>query len=135
MRSIENFRENRDRAKPIPFFEKFRDFLRNPIENPGLMILGSVRTVGVRVLEVLMSNKSFRAICVKCHIYLCIYKNYRGSSLINHEVGHNHHKFSACAAAHQISSTPVASKTHSLPGSKAGLPRNRQLAHRKASSL
>ena len=29
-RTIENFRENRDRAKPIPLIEKFRDFSRNP---------------------------------------------------------------------------------------------------------
>ena len=39
---IENFREKRYRAKPIPLFEKFRDFSRKPVQNTGLNILWGV---------------------------------------------------------------------------------------------
>jgi hypothetical protein len=50
LRKIENFREKRDRAKPIPLFEKFRDFSRNPVENTGLSLLEGVNSVEIMII-------------------------------------------------------------------------------------
>ena len=70
--------EKRDRAKPIPLFEKFREFSRNPVENTGLSIYEGVHSWVLFFFSPFAANVSDQLFYI-FHCFIVCY-NYECSS-------------------------------------------------------